>query len=175
MRRMIGTLLLAALALGGCSDSEPGAAEGAIPGATVQPRKLSLVWLDILDQRDRIYAAVSKGTDMWHEDCAQVSAAAAVLDKLAVELGGSLGVIPAGDPRRGGVELMLGYLQTTAHSLRSAAIEEEVGALPATMIGLDALLQGIESHLTPEEIGHQSVTKRPGFNPVRPPPKASPI
>ena len=85
-----------------------------------------MVWVDILGQRDQIYGAVSKGTDMWHEDCAQVSAATAAIDALAVEFGKSIQVIPASDPRRGGVELLLGYLQTTI-ALRSPAIDEPAG------------------------------------------------
>ncbi len=175
MRWMVGALVVAALALGGCSDSGTTGGEPAAAVSTVQPRSVAVVWADILGQRDQIYSAVSKGTDMWHEDCAQVSAAAAAMDALAVELGKSIVVIPSSDPRRGGVELLLGYLQTTTSSLRSAAIEEHVGSLPAMMIGLDALLQGIESHLTREELGAESVVKRPGFNPVRPPPPPSPI
>ena len=43
------------------------------------------------------------------------------------------------------------------------------------MIALDAVLQGIESHLTREELGRESVVTRPGFNPVRPPPPPSPV
>ena len=175
MRRIFGTLVALALALGsGCSDSgQPG--EDASASTTVQPRTISVIWVDILAQRDLIYGAISKGTDMWHEDCAQVSAAAAAIDPLAVELGKSLYVIPAKDPRRGGVELLLGYLLTTTAQIRTAAVDEQVAPLPGMMIGLDALLQGIESHLTREELGSQSVVTRPGFNTVRPPPMPSPI
>ncbi len=176
MRRSVGILWLAVLAFGsGCSDSDTAAGGASNPATTVQARSIPLVWVDVLAQRDQIYGAVSKGTDMWHEDCAQVSAAAAAMDSLAVELGKSITSIPASDPRRGGVELLLGYLLSTTSALRSAAIEEEVGALPSMMIGLDALLQGIESHLTREELGSASVVTRPGFNPVRPPPAPSPI
>jgi hypothetical protein len=176
MRRIVGTLVVLALALGtGCSESSDTPAGAAGGSTTVQARSLAAVWADVLTQRDRIHEAVSKGTDMWHEDCAQVSAATASLDSLAVELGKSVAVLPEGEARRTGVELLLGYLQATTSTMRAAAIEEQVGSLPGMMIGLDALLQGIESHLTPEELGSQSVVTRPGFNPVRPPPPPSPI
>jgi hypothetical protein len=173
MHRIVGTLVVVALAFGsGCSDSDP--AEGG-ESATVQARSMSEVWLDMLVQRDRIHAATSKGTDMWHEDCAEVSAAAAALDPLLVEFGKSVQVIPVGDERRIGAELLLGYLQATSSTMRSAAIEEQVGSLPGMMIGLDALLQGLEASVGTAELGGVSVATRPGFNPVRPPPPPSPI
>ena len=176
MGRIVGTLVVLALALGsGCSKSDQAAGGAADASTTVQARSMPLIWLDILAQRDRIYAAVSKGTDMWHEDCAQVSSAAAALDPLAIEFGRSVAVFPSGDTRRTGVELLLGYLQATTSTLRAAAIEEQVGSLPAMMIGLDALLQGIESSLGNAELGGESVVTRPGFNPERPPPPPSPI
>ena len=176
MRRMLGTLLVVALAFGsGCSDSDPAAGGAASESASVQPRALPLIWLDILAQRDRIQAATSKGTDMWHEECAQVSSAAAALDPLAVEFGKSVAVFPAADPRRIGAELLLGYLLATSSTMRSAAIEEQVGSLPAMTIGLDALLQGLESSVGTGELGGESVVTRPGFNPVHPPPPPSPI
>ena len=59
--------------------------------------------------------------------------------------------------------------------MRSAAIEEQVGSLPPMMIGLDALLQGLESNVGTAELGGESVVTRPGFNPVRPPPPPSPV
>jgi len=176
MRRTFGTLLVVVLAFGsGCSDSDPAAGGASGESTTVQPRSLPLIWLDILAQRDRIQAATAKGTDMWHEDCAQVSSAAAALDPLAVEFGKSVAVFPAADPRRIGAELLLGYLLATSSTMRSAAIEEQVGSLPAMMIGLDALLQGLESNVGTAELGGESVVTRPGFNPVRPPPPPSPI
>lgn len=176
MHRIVGTLVVVALALcSGCSDSDPAAGGAAGESATVQARSLPEVWLDILAQRDRIQAATSKGTDMWHDDCAQVSAAAAALDPLLVEFGKSVQVIPAGDERRTGAELLLGYLQATSATMRSAAIEEQVGSLPGMMIGLDALLQGLEASVGTAELGGVSVATRPGFNPTRPPPPPSPI
>ena len=176
MRRIAGMLVVVALAFGtGCSKSEQAAGGASSESATVQPRSIALVWGDILTQRDRIQAATAKGTDMWHEDCAQVSSAAAALDPLAIELGKSIAVLPPDDQRRKGVELLLGYLQATGSAMRGAAVEEQVGSLPGMMIGLDALLQGIESNLTRDELGSQSVVTRPGFNPVRPPPQPSPV
>ncbi len=176
MRRIAGTLLVVVLGLGsGCSDSEPTAGGAPPASTTVQPRSVPEVWADILAQRDRIQAAVSKGTDMWHEDCAEVSSASAAIDPLAVELGKSVAALPKIDYRRNGVDLLLGYLLSTTATIRSTAVDEQVGALPAMMIGLDALLQGIESHLTREELGPESVVTRPGFNPVRPAPRPSPV
>jgi len=47
--------------------------------------------------------------------------------------------------------------------------------LPGGMIQLDAYLRGLESHFTPEQLGGQSVTTRPGFNPEPPAPPLSPV
>jgi phenylacetate-coenzyme A ligase PaaK-like adenylate-forming protein len=175
MRWMAGTLLVAALALGGCSDSDTAGGEAAPASTAIEARPLREIWPDILTRRDEIHAAISKGTDMWHEDCAQVSAAAAALDTLAVELGQGSTQIPANEVRRTGLSLLVSYLQTTAMSLREAAIEEHVAKLQSMMIGLDALLEGIETNLTAEERANQSVVTRPGFNPSRPPPPPSPV
>jgi hypothetical protein len=176
MHRIVGTLVALALAFGsGCSDSDPAAGGAATKSATVQPRSLPVVWLDILAQRDRIQVATAKGTDMWHEDCSEVSSAAAALDPLVIEFGKSVAVFPVGDLRRTGAELELGYLLSTTSTIRATAVEEQVGKLPALMIGLDAVLQGLESSVGTAELGGVSVLTRPGFNSVRPPPPPSPI
>lgn len=176
MHRIVGALVVVALAFGsGCSDSDPAAGSAPAESTTVKPRSLPEVWLDILVQRDRIQSAVAKGTDMWHEDCAQVSAASAALDGLAVEFGKSVAVFPAGDQRRIGAELLMGYLQQTSATLRTTAIEEQIGSLPGMLIGLDALLKGIEATVGTADLGGVSAATRPGFNPVRPPAPPSPI
>jgi hypothetical protein len=176
MSRIAGSLLVVVLGLGsGCSDSEPTASDAPPASSTVQARSVPVVWADILAQRDRIQVAVSKGADMWHEECAEVSSAAAALDPLFVEFGKSVAALPGMDYRLNGVELLLGYLLATSATIRSAAVEEQVGVLPGMMNGLDALLHGTESHLKREELGPESVVTRPGFNPTLSPPPPSPV
>ncbi len=171
MRRIVGSLMVLALALGlGCSNSDQTSG-----GATIQSRPMPAIWADILTQRDLMQAAVSKGTDMWHEDCAQVSAAAAEIDKLAVELNQRVAEEASVADRRKGIENLIGYLQSAASTQRTAAIDEVIGSMPGVMIGIDALLQGLEKHFTRDEIGSESVVTRPGFNPVHPPPPPSPV
>ena len=176
MRRIVGSLVVLALTFGtGCSDSDKAGGGASGEGATVQARSLPAIWADILTQRDRVHAAVSKGTDMWHEDCAEVVSAAAALDALALELIQRVTVEPSVEDRRKGILNLLGYFQSAVAALRSAAIDEIVGTLPDVMIGTDALLQGIENTFTRDEIGSESVVTHPGFNPVHPPAMPSPI
>ena len=112
---------------------------------------------------------------MWHEDCAEVASAAAALDPLAIELSQRVEERVSDEVRRRGIQDLTGYLQTTILRLRSEAIDETIGALPGLMIAMDALLQGLETHFTREEIGNESVVTRPGFNPFHPPPAPSPV
>jgi hypothetical protein len=176
MRRIVGSLVVLALALGtGCSESDEAAAGASVEGAAVKARSLPEIWADILAQRDRLHAAISKGTEMWHEDCAEVASAAVAFDPLVVELGQRATEQLTAEPRHRGIQELCGYLQATTSMLRSEAIEEKVGVLPGLLISVDALLQGLENHFTREEIGNESVVTRPGFNPVRPPPPPSPV
>ena len=172
MRRIVGSLMALALIFAtGCSDSEDAAGEGAV----VQARSLPAIWADVLVQRDHVQAATSKGTDMWHEDCAAVSAATAKLDELAVEMLQRVGVMPSVADRRLGIQNLIGNYQGLLAKMRSDAIDEMVGTMPTLMISLDSFLRGIEGHFTPEEIGSESVASRPGFKTIQPPPPPSPI
>jgi hypothetical protein len=176
MRRIFGSLMALALAFGsGCSESDEAAGGASAKGAAIQARSLPAIWADILAQRDRVQAAVSKGTDMWHEDCAEVSSAATVLEALSLELIQGVADLPSVEDRRKSIQTLIGFLQTTIVTLRSDAIDETVGELPGVMIGFDALLQNFENHFTRDEIGSESVTSHPGFNPFYPAPPPSPI
>lgn len=176
MRRIVGSLVVLALTLGsGCSKSDKAAGSTSGETATVQARSLPAIWKDILAQRDRAHAAISKDTDMWHEDCAEVSSAAVALDPLVLELSQGAAAQVSDPTRSGAIQQTIGYLQITLVQLRSEAIDETVGDLPGLMIGLDAVLQGLEATFTRDEIGSESVVTRPGFNPVRPPPAPSPV
>ena len=176
MRRILGSLLVLALGSAvGCSKSNETPAGGSAESATVQPRALPAIWADILAQRDRVHAAVSKGTDMWHEDCAEVSSAAAAMDALLVELNRRVAEEPSLEARRRHIDELVGYLQVTSSTLREKAVDEVVGPFPALMIGLDAVLKSVEGAFTSDEIGSESVVTRPGFNTVRPARAASPV
>ena len=176
MRRILGSLLVLALAFAvGCSKSDETPGGGLGEGATVQARALPAIWAEILTQRDRVHAAVSKGTDMWHEDCAEVSSAAAAMDALVIELNRRVAEEPSLEARRKHIGELVGYLQVTNKALREKAIDEVIGPFPALMIGLDAVLQAVEDVFSRDEIGSESVVTRPGFNTVRPPQVASPV
>jgi uncharacterized protein YbjT (DUF2867 family) len=176
MPRIVPSLLLLALTLAiGCSDSKQAAGGASGDGATVQGRGLPVIWADLLKERDRLHAAVSKETEMWHEDCAEVAAAAAALDALTRELLARIAQEPSVEDRRKAFENLIGYFQATTQALRAAGIDERVGDMPSLMVGTDALLQGIENQFTRAEIGSDSVVTHPGFNPVHPPPSESPI
>lgn len=176
MRSIVGLLMALALSLGsGCQESVETESGAGAEGGQIQARSLPVIWLDVLAQRDRIHEAVSKGTDMWHEECAQISSAAVSIDGLALEIRQRIAENPSTEPRFRALADLLGYLQVSAAAFRENAVEEVIGAFPSLMIGLDALLQGIENHFTRDEIGSESVVTRPGFNTVHPPPPPSPV
>lgn len=176
MRRITAAILALSLCLtAGCWRSDSEKSGSAADADTVQARELSAIWADILTQRDRIQAATAKKHEMWHEECAAVSSAAAELEKLATEMNGRIARMSALGERKNGIQSVVGNLEGLIEKLRSAAIHEVVGEMPNLMISLDASLRGLEGHFTPQEIGGESVANRPGFNPVQPPPPASPI
>jgi hypothetical protein len=176
MQRITAAVLALALCLGaGCSGSESEKTGSAADGSTIQARELSALWADILAQRDRIQVATAKKHQMWHEECAEVSSAAAELEKLATEMNARVAEMPSLGERRNGVLSLVENFEGLIEKLRVAAIHEVVGELPGMMISLDAYLRGLEGHFTPQEIGSESVANRPGFNPVQLPSAASPI
>jgi len=176
MRRIVGSLLVLALTFAvGCSKSDDKSGGAPAESATVQARSLPAIWSDVLKQRDRIQVATAKGTDMWHEDCAEVASAAGALDALVVELNRRIAEEPSLEARRRRIDEMVGYLQVTSTTLRSTAVDESIGPFPALMIGFDAVLKGVEDVFTKDEIGSESVVTHPGFNTVRPPLPPSPV
>jgi hypothetical protein len=175
MNRIAGSVarslvVLALVAGAGCSGSD----EAAKPG-TVQARDLPAIYADVLTQRDRVHKAIAKGTEMWHEDCAEVSAGAGQLETLLTELQARAAAMPEFGEKVRGIDSHLGLTLGVVTTMRDHALQEVVGMLPGSMIQLDAFLRGLESHFTPEQLGGQSVTERPGFNPNPPPPPPSPI
>ncbi|MBM4334504.1 MAG: hypothetical protein FJ108_01140 [Deltaproteobacteria bacterium] len=176
MRRILGSLMVLALVLvGGCKDSAEKADGPSAEGAPIRARSFPEIWIDLLAERDRVQAVVSKGTDMWHPECKEVADSATRIDALAAELGQRVAEQLSEGARQRGISELIVYLQVTASTLRENGIAEVVGAMPGLMIALDDILQNLEKRFTPEEIGSESVVTRPGFNPVRPPPPPSPI
>ena len=172
MRRIAGSWIVLGLILtAGCSGSgEKGGAAG-----VVQARELPAIYGDILTQRDRIQKAIGKSPDMWHEDCAEVAAGASELENLLTELMQRTTQMPELGEAATGVQSHVGLTLGVIAAMRDNAIQEIVGMLPGSMIQLDAYLRGLESHFTPEQLGGQSVTTRPNFNPEPPPPALSPV
>lgn len=175
MRRTAGSLatpliVLALIAGTGCSGSEEGAKT-----ATVQPRSAAAAYGDILAQRDRAQKAISKGTEMWHEDCAEVAGASAQLESLLTELQQRASETPALAGQQAGIHSHIGLTLGVVAQMRENAVQEIVGMLPGSMIQLDSFLRGLESYFPPDQLGGQSVTTRPGFNPNPPPPPLSPV
>lgn len=172
MKRIAASLVLLALALGaGCS----GSGDESKKSETIEAREVPAIYADILAQRDLIHAAISKGTAMWHEDCAQVVAAANELNDLFLELQKRAATLPSLDERRRGFESHAGLTLGLVATMEERARGEIVGALPALMIELDRFLLGLEHYFTPEQLGGRAVAQQPGFNPNRPPPPPSPI
>ncbi len=176
MRRIVGSLLLLAMTLCiGCSSSDDVATVSGGEASTVQPRSVPEIWADMLGKRDRLQAAISKGTEMWHEDCAEVASAAAALDTLTIELNRRIAEEPGLQAQRKSIQQLVGYFLTTVMAVRTEAIDEAVGALPRLMISVDSLLQTLEARIPRELLGSESVATRPGFNPFAPPPPPSPV
>jgi len=176
MLRFVGPLVALALVfVTGCSGSDDAGGSATGAGASVGARNLPEIWADVLKQRDLIQVAISKGHEMWHEDCAAVSSGAGRLDELAVEMLERTRQMPSVEDRRRGIESVMGHFQAVISQMRNEALQENVGEMPGMIISLDAFLRGIENHFTPEEIGSDSVATHPNFNPVRPPPPPSPV
>lgn len=172
MKRIAGSLVVLALvAATGCSRSSE---DGARP-ASVQARDIRAIYADILAQRDRVRKATSKGTEMWHEDCAEVSAAAAELETLLAELQQRAAATPELAGQMTGLESHVGLTLGVLTSLRDNAAQEVVGMLPPSANQLDAYLRGLESHFTPEQLGGESIENRPGFDPSPPAAPLSPV
>jgi hypothetical protein len=172
MLRFAVSLLALALIVGtGCSRSDD-AAKGA---AGVQARNLPEIWADILKQRDLMEVAVSKGTDMWHEDCAAVAKVAVKLDELAIEMRERTRQMTSIEDRRRNVDTVLGVFQSLISQIHNHATQENVGEMSNLIISLDAVLRGVENNFSADEIGSESVATHPHFNPVKPPPPPSPI
>lgn len=174
MPRSAATVLALALTIfAGCSGSDD--ANGSADKTTIQARELPVIWAEVLIERDRIQAATAKGYDMWHDDCATVAAAASRLDTLATEMAQRVSEIPTLGDRRNGIQNLLGTFGAVINGLRTSAMQETVGDLPKLMLSLDAFLRGLEGHFTPDEIGSESVSTHPGFDPLLRKPAISPI
>jgi hypothetical protein len=174
MNRIAAAALVIALCFGtGCSDKDE--ATGAADKTTIQAREVPVIWSEILAERDVIQAAVAKKHEMWHEDCAAVAKAATRLETLTAEMLARVGQMTGLGVRRNGIVPLLGSIEILLTKLRTSAVQETVGDMPALMIALDAYLSGLENHFMPEEIGDDRVVTRPGFNPNAPPPPPSPV
>jgi hypothetical protein len=171
MKRIAGSLVVLGLFFAGCS----GSGEEAAKSGVVEPRELSVIYGDVLKQRDRIEKAIGKGSEMWHEDCAEVASASAELETLMTEVLMRATQMPELGEAIRGVESHVGLTMGVIANLRETAVQEVVGMLPGGMIQLDAFLRGLETHFTPEQLGGQSVTTRPNFNPEPPAPPHSPV
>lgn len=174
MNRIAAAALVIALCFGtGCSGKDDAA--GSADKTTIQARELPVIWSEILAERDMIQAAVAKKHEMWHEDCAAVSKASDRFEALTAEMLQRVAVMPDLGVRKNGINPLLGNIEVLVTKLRTSAIQETVGDLPALMISLDAYLSGLENHFTPQEIGDDRVATHPGFNPNAPPPPPSPV
>ncbi len=112
MRPILGSLVVLALAVGaGCGEPAETPASPSSEGAPIARASYPSIWVDILEQRDRVHAAVSKGTDMWHPECKEVSAGSAAIGALAIEMSQRVDQQLPEDVRRRGVTDDLGYLQ----------------------------------------------------------------
>jgi hypothetical protein len=172
MRRFVGSwLVLGLLCAAGCS----GSGDDAKGPGVVEARDVQAIYADMLTQRDRIQKAIGKGTEMWHEDCAEAAAGAAELETLMTELLQRTSQMPELADAARGVQSHVGLMLGVITTLRDHAVQEVVGMLPGSMIQLDAYMRGLESLFTPEQLGGQSVTTHPNFNPEPPKPPLSPV
>jgi hypothetical protein len=168
--RSVLPLALAALLAVGCGRGH----EAAKPAGG---RMLAEIWKDILAQRDTIHGLFMKPLEeVTHQDCADLGAAARQIDALTSELGNAVAVgsnFESGRIRSigGAVTRISGVTQR----IRETALAEAPGAWPELRFPLDQSLRGFETLFSPQELGGESVSLRPGFETQPLPAPLSPV
>jgi hypothetical protein len=170
-RSLAVPLALAALvaAGGACHKAQQSDAAAARPTAAV--------WADVLAQRDALHQIMTKPLeDVTHADCAQVGADARQLEALMRELTASV----AADKSQSEGHLralgdVLGLTDQTITKIRETALSEMPGAWDKLRFPLDQALRAVESYFTADQLGGESVVRRPGFEASPPPTAASPV
>ncbi|HTO07008.1 MAG TPA: hypothetical protein VMR86_08090 [Myxococcota bacterium] len=142
----------------------------------VAGRTLAQIWPDILEQRDVIHAGFAKPLEeVTHQDCADVDAAARKIDALTSELGGALVPLKLDPGRMRALGNAVSSLSAVTQQIRETALAEAPGAWPRLRFPLDASLRAFENFFSADDLGHQSVTLRPGFETAPLPAPLSPI
>lgn len=141
-------------------------------------RKLADVWKEILAQRDVIHGLFMKPLEeVTHEDCANLGAAARQIDALTSELGNTLSSTSGGSDsgRLRSVGGAVTRISSVTQRIREVALAEAPGAWPELRFPLDQSLRGFENLFTPDDLGRESVTLRPGFETQPLPAPLSPV
>jgi hypothetical protein len=162
-------LALAVLA-GACSRQ---AKQEAKPGE----RTLAAIWGDVLARRDSLHELMTKPLeDVTHEDCAKVRDDAREVGDLMQEFGAALtrgNGLPEGQLRTMG-EVVTSVAQVAAQ-IRAQALNEAPGSFVKLRYPFDQSLRQVESYLSADDLGGQSVVRRPDFETSPPPEGLSPI
>jgi hypothetical protein len=164
-------LALSTVLATGCSRHEAASSAGS-------GRKLAEVWKEILAQRDLIHGVFMKPLEeVTHQDCADLGAAARQIDALTNEIGNAVTANGAklDSARMRSIGVGVNRISQVTQRIREVALIEAPGAWPELRFPLDQSLRGFEGSFSPEELGGESVTLRPGFETQPLPAPLSPV
>jgi len=131
----------------------------------------------VLNQRDAIHAIMVKELEaVTHQDCADLGADGRQVDALLTEL---TAAIAADKTQTEGHLRALGDVLTrvsqAVQKIRESALAEAPGMWVKLRFPFDQSLRDVETYFTPEQLGGESVVRRPGFETTPPPAGLSPI
>jgi hypothetical protein len=170
--KLVVALSLVALSGGGCSRSGDKHADTPPPGT----RPLAAIWADVLGERDTLHQIFIKELEsVTHQDCADAGAAARRIDELFSEMANELGSRSGDDGHMRAVGDAMSRASGVLAKVRETALAESPGAWVNLRFPLDQSLRDLESFFSGDDLGQESVVRRPGFEMTPPPTAASPI
>jgi hypothetical protein len=170
-RSLALSLSLAAVVFAGSACRKP---KETASGPT---RPVAAVWADVLAQRDAIHGIMVKELEaVTHQDCADLGADARKLDGLVTEL---TAAVSADKTQTEGhlraVGDVLNRVSASVQKIRESALAEAPGMWVKLRFPFDQALRDVETYFSPEQLGGESVVRRPGFEVTPPPAGLSPV
>jgi hypothetical protein len=140
-------------------------------------RTLAQIWAEVLGERDTIHLIFIKEIEeVNHQDCADLGAAARRIDDLTGEMVNSIGATSGqGEDRLRSIGNAVSRMASVTTKIRETALAESPGAFPELRFPLDYALHDIEYFFSADDLGHESVMARPGYETAPLPPPLSPI
>ncbi|HXX48460.1 MAG TPA: hypothetical protein VEN47_09545 [Myxococcota bacterium] len=170
-RSLAVSLALAALLAAGSACHKAKEADAAAPRATAS------VWADVLTARDAMHAIMAKPLeDVTHADCAELGVEARKVDALMSELTAT--VAADKDQSEGHLRAIgdvLGLTNQVLVKIRESALAETPGTWEKLRFPFDQSLHSVETYFTADQLGGQSVVRRPGYETTPLPPPLSPV